>query len=105
MDKFFSQQYCDRCGGSLKDGRFMSKFNTDCICIECKQKEKKRSGYKKASDAELEQVKQGNYNFPGVGLKDDCPHGGDIENDCADCAYSDYHYVDGECVERNKGGN
>ncbi len=31
----------------------------------------------------------------------DCPFGGDETDDCADCAYSgDYHFVDGECVER-----
>lgn len=30
-----------------------------------------------------------------------CPLGGDETNDCADCAYAgDYHFVDGECVER-----
>lgn len=32
---------------------------------------------------------------------DDCPLGGDIENDCADCIYScEYHYCNGECVLR-----
>ena len=32
-----------------------------------------------------------------------CPLGGDITNDCADCVYScDYHFVDGECIERKK---
>ena len=31
----------------------------------------------------------------------DCPLGGDITDDCADCAYScDYHYENGECVRR-----
>lgn len=34
---------------------------------------------------------------------DDCPLGGDITNDCADCAYScDYHYVNGECIRREE---
>lgn len=33
---------------------------------------------------------------------DECPLGGDIENDCADCFYSaEYHYVNGECVLRD----
>ena len=33
----------------------------------------------------------------------DCPLGGDIENDCADCIYScDYHFVNGECVKREE---
>lgn len=32
---------------------------------------------------------------------EDCPFGGDISDDCADCAYNeDYHYSDGECKER-----
>lgn len=30
-----------------------------------------------------------------------CPFGGDIADDCADCAYAgDYHYDCGECVRR-----
>lgn len=30
-----------------------------------------------------------------------CPLGGDETDDCADCAYTaDYHFVDGECIER-----
>lgn len=36
MDKFFIQESCDRCGGSLTGGRIMSMFNTDCICLDCK---------------------------------------------------------------------
>jgi hypothetical protein len=33
----------------------------------------------------------------------DCPHGGDVKNDCADCAYSgEYHFKDGECVLREE---
>ena len=33
----------------------------------------------------------------------ECPLGGDETNDCADCIYSvDYHFVDGNCVKRNK---
>lgn len=32
----------------------------------------------------------------------ECPMGGDITDDCADCCYScDYHFVDGECVARD----
>ena len=30
-----------------------------------------------------------------------CPIGGNIGNDCQDCAYSsDYHFSNGECVSR-----
>lgn len=69
MDKFFSQKYCDRCGGSLKDGRIMSMFNTECICMKCKDEEKQNKDYRKACDADNEQIKKGNYNFEGIGLK------------------------------------
>ena len=32
---------------------------------------------------------------------DECPNGGDIENDCADCVCSaEYHYENGKCVLR-----
>lgn len=48
MDKFFSQKHCDRCGGSLEGGRTMSMFNEDCICMECKEQERKRPDYKQA---------------------------------------------------------
>lgn len=35
-------------------------------------------------------------------IAEDCPLGGDISDDCADCAYSgDYHFENGNCVERN----
>ena len=67
MDKFFKQKYCDRCGKDLKRGRIMSMFNEDCICMVCKDKERKDPGYKKARDAEAEEVRKGNYNFKGIG--------------------------------------
>jgi hypothetical protein len=41
MDQFFSQKYCDRCGGSLEGGRTISMFNEQCICMSCKEKETK----------------------------------------------------------------
>ena len=35
--------------------------------------------------------------------KNQCPLGGDISNDCADCVYSgEFHFVDGECVRREE---
>ena len=66
MDKFFSQSFCDRCGGSLDQGRIMSMLNTDCICLACKEKEKASSDYEEASKAELEEIKKGNYNYKGI---------------------------------------
>lgn len=68
MDKFFSQKYCDRCGGDLSGGRIMSKFNTDCICMDCKCKETKMAEYNSACEAEIVAVKRGETNFQGIGL-------------------------------------
>lgn len=68
MDKFFSQTHCDRCGKSLEAGRTMSMYNEDCICLKCKEEERGRSDYNKAQDADIEEIKKGNYNFKGIGL-------------------------------------
>jgi hypothetical protein len=66
MDRFFSQKHCDRCGGSLDEGRIMSMLNTDCICLACKEKERKRSDYEAAVKAEQAEIKKGNYNYKGI---------------------------------------
>ncbi len=66
MDKFFTHKYCDRCHGSLEGGRTMSMYNTDCICIKCKEEETKRPDYKKAVNADHEEIKKGNYNYSGI---------------------------------------
>ena len=66
MERFFTQKTCDRCGGSLDGGRIMSMFNTDCICLACKEKEKARNDYKKAVRAELDELKKGNTNYKGI---------------------------------------
>jgi hypothetical protein len=39
-DKFFTQRNCDRCGKDLSGGRTMSWFTEECICMECKEKER-----------------------------------------------------------------
>lgn len=65
-DRFFTQETCDRCGGSLKHGRIMSMLNTDCICLDCKEKEQNRSDYKDAVKADHEEIKKGNYNYKGI---------------------------------------
>lgn len=66
MDQFFTQKTCDRCGGSLADGRIMSMLNTDCLCLACEKKEQAHPKYKEATDAELKAVRQGNYNYEGL---------------------------------------
>jgi len=68
MDKFFSQKYCDRCGGSLEAGRIMSMYNKDCICMKCKDEETRRADYREALEADREAIAQGNRNFEGIGL-------------------------------------
>lgn len=70
MDKFFTKKNCDRCGKDLQDGRIMSMFNEDCICMKCKDEETKHKDYNKARDREIEEVRKGNYSFKGIGFKD-----------------------------------
>lgn len=66
-DDFFTKEKCDRCGGSLENGRIMSMFNMDCICMECKKKETQRKDYKLAVETERAEVMKGNRNFKGIG--------------------------------------
>lgn len=66
MDKFLSQEHCDRCGASLAKGRIMSMLNTECICMDCKKKERLDPLYEEAVKAELEEVKKDNYNYKGL---------------------------------------
>lgn len=66
IDRFFTQKECDRCRGSLKDGRIMSMFNEQCICIECKDKERKDPEYNNAVEADHAEIRSGNYNFKGI---------------------------------------
>lgn len=56
MDKFFKQNNCDRCGKDLKGGRIMSMFNEDCICMDCKEKERQDPEYKKAVNTMLKEA-------------------------------------------------
>lgn len=67
MDTFFTQKYCDRCRGSLEEGRIMSMYNNDCICMACKREEQQREDYEKANLADINAIKSGNYNFQGIG--------------------------------------
>ncbi|MBW9171201.1 gamma-glutamylcyclotransferase [Clostridium estertheticum] len=66
MDKFFTQKFCDRCSGSLVDGRIMPMFNKECICMACCEKEKQDKDYDKASKADRDEIKKGNYNYEGL---------------------------------------
>ncbi|WP_022754081.1 hypothetical protein [Butyrivibrio fibrisolvens] len=68
-DVFFEKKYCDRCGGILA-ARIMSMFNSDCICMECKDTERRHSRYKEAQDADITAIRNGNYNYKGLELED-----------------------------------
>lgn len=61
---------CDRC---LKETRvtIMSKFNLDIICGDCKEKERAHPRYKEADAAEVQAVRGGERNFPGIGKPND----------------------------------
>jgi hypothetical protein len=66
---------CDRCGQETL-AHTGSMFNTDQICLPCKDREEQHPRYAKARDAELEAVKSGDYNYPGIGLPADLRGGG-----------------------------
>ena len=70
MKEYFTKKFCDRCGQRLIV-RKMSRFNTDCLCEECISKEKQHKNYRLAADAELNAVKSGVENYPGIGLSED----------------------------------
>ena len=63
-DHFFDAKRCDRCGADLSGGRIMSMFNT-----ACSEKERQREDFRQAVEAEVEAIKRGDRNFPGIGLK------------------------------------
>lgn len=62
-----NKDVCDRCGSPTGGYTTMSQFNTDVICMDCKDEEKEHPDYKKALDAEHDEIKKGNFNFPGIG--------------------------------------
>ena len=63
------KENCDRCGKSTEGITIMSMFNEQVICMTCKDKETKREDYKNAQDADNSEIKNGNFNFKGIGLK------------------------------------
>ena len=57
---------CPRCGNSTNGRTTMSVFNTEVICIPCKEKEKEDPDYQMAVDTEAAEVRKGNYNYTGI---------------------------------------
>ena len=68
QDPFFTKKYCDRCDAELAV-RTMSMLNGDVICMRCKEKERQRSDYCKAVEADNAAIRRGDRNFKGIGLK------------------------------------
>lgn len=61
---------CDRCGKETL-ATTMSYFNTDTICMKCKDIERAHPMFETARRIETEEVMRGNYNYEGIGLPND----------------------------------
>ena len=66
-DEFFTKKVCDRCG-KPRTVRTMSMCNTETICMECAEAERKRPDYETSHAAECAAGKAGDWNFTGGGL-------------------------------------
>ena len=47
----------------------MSMYSTRLICMKCKNEEEQRDDYKEAVDADIAEIRLGNFNFKGIGKK------------------------------------
>lgn len=65
------RENCERCNKPTNGTTIMSMYNEDIICMDCKDRERKREDYKDALDADNAEIKKGNYNFKGIGYKED----------------------------------
>ena len=61
---------CQRCW-KPSDIHTMSMFDVTLICMDCHESEKNSPRYPEAADAELKALRSGNYNFRGIGWKDE----------------------------------
>jgi hypothetical protein len=57
---------CQRCHGETSI-HMCSMFNTQQVCMECKRKEEAHPKYQEAREAESHAVRNGNFNYPGIG--------------------------------------
>ena len=58
---------CDRCGKKtpVTTGSY---FNEDVLCIDCRSLEERHPDFAKAQAIEEQHVKNGDFNYKGVGL-------------------------------------
>ena len=61
---------CERCHQETKIFT-MSMFNTQNICMSCKERERKHPMYENAREAERQEILKGNYNYSGIGKPHD----------------------------------
>lgn len=59
---------CERCKTPTNGTTIMSMFNTQVICMPCKEEEKENPRYMEAVEADRKAIMKGNYNFRGIGL-------------------------------------
>lgn len=57
---------CERCGADTISS-ICSMFSTEQICPSCATKEQKHPDYERARRAEAKAVRNGDYNFEGIG--------------------------------------
>jgi len=57
---------CERCGKPTRV-TIGSMFNTEMICLDCKEREKAHPDYERARQAEARAVRSGDYNYSGIG--------------------------------------
>lgn len=62
--------FCERCK-KQSSITIMSMFNKDTLCMECKEIERNHPDYSTACEAERAEIRQGNYNFMGIGKPSD----------------------------------
>ena len=60
---------CHRCNKETS-ALIGSMFNTQMICLECKEKETKHPRYEEAVKREYEEVLKGNYNYEGLAIEE-----------------------------------
>lgn len=61
---------CERCGKE-SSSMIVSMFSEEWICMACKESERKHPDYKSANNADIEEIKKGNFNYKGVGKPSD----------------------------------
>ena len=57
---------CQRCGKETR-ATITSMFNTDILCMACKEAEEKDPRYQEARAADEAAIRRGDFNFPGIG--------------------------------------